>query len=67
MGRIKYCVILEMGDKFMQIFYTVRSGDTLYSIATRWSIPFNSIVMANNLVAPYIIFSGQQLSLTAEE
>jgi TolB protein len=47
----------------MQIFYTVRSGDTLYSIARRWNIPLASLISANNLSAPYIIYTGQQLSM----
>ena len=47
----------------MQIFYTVRAGDTLYNIALRWGIPLNSLIKANNLAAPYTIFPGQQLSM----
>jgi TolB protein len=47
----------------MQIFYTVRSGDTLYNIARRWYIPLISLINANNLAAPYNIYIGQQLSM----
>lgn len=47
----------------MQIFYTVRAGDTLYNIAIRWSIPLKSLISANNLKPPYLIFPGQQLSM----
>lgn len=47
----------------MQVFYTVRSGDNLSSIARRWHIPLNSLINANNLSAPYTIFPGQQLSM----
>jgi TolB protein len=47
----------------MQIFYTVRSGDTLYNIARRWNIPLISLVNANNLLPPYNIYVGQQLSM----
>lgn len=47
----------------MQIFYTVRSGETLNSIARRFNIPFISLVNANNLTAPYTIYIGQQLSM----
>lgn len=47
----------------MQLFYTVRSGDTLYNIAGRWDIPLISLINANNLAAPYIIYVGQQLSM----
>lgn len=47
----------------MQIFYTVRTGDTLGNIAFRWSIPLRSLIAANNAAAPYLIFPGQQLSM----
>mgnify|MGYP005837553703 CR=1 FL=1 len=47
----------------MQLFYTVRPGDTLQNIARRWSIPLISLINANNLAAPYTIYPGQQLSM----
>jgi len=47
----------------MQMFYTVQRGDTVWQIARRWGIPFDSLVAANNLVAPYTIFIGQQISM----
>ncbi|WP_282139573.1 LysM peptidoglycan-binding domain-containing protein [Cytobacillus oceanisediminis] len=47
----------------MQIFYTVRSGDTLHGISRRWEIPADSLIAANNLKPPYTIYIGQQLSV----
>ncbi|MFJ5761995.1 LysM peptidoglycan-binding domain-containing protein [Neobacillus sp. NPDC093182] len=47
----------------MQIFYTVRPGDTLYQIARRWELPLESLIAANNLTSPNSIFVGQQLSV----
>ena len=47
----------------MQIFYTVRQGDTLSGIAKRWEIPLESLIAANNLTPPYTIYIGQQLSI----
>lgn len=47
----------------MQIFYTVKPGDTLSSIAQRWLIPPNSLILANNIAAPYVIYPDQQLSM----
>jgi TolB protein len=47
----------------MQLFYTVRKGDTLYQIATRWELPVDSLIAANNLTPPYTIYIGQQLSI----
>ncbi|MBP1971659.1 TolB protein [Virgibacillus natechei] len=47
----------------MQMFYTVNPDDTLYLIANRWQVPLPSLIAANQLVPPYIIFIGQQLSM----
>jgi len=47
----------------MQIFYTVRQGDTLSSIAERWHIPLPSLIAANNIPPPYTIYIRQQLSI----
>ncbi len=47
----------------MQYFYMVRPGDTLNQIANRWKLPVKVLIAANNLVPPYTIFSGQQLSI----
>ncbi len=47
----------------MQLFYTVRPGDTLYQIARRWELPVESLIAANNLSSPNSIFVGQQLSI----
>lgn len=47
----------------MQLFYTVRHGDTLYQIARRWELPVESLIAANNLSSPNTIFVGQQLSV----
>ena len=42
--------------------YTVRRGDTLYSIAFRLGIDFKSLARRNAIVAPYTIFPGQVLA-----
>jgi len=47
----------------MQLFYVVRTGDTLNNIAKRWELPVNSLIAANNLTQPYRITIGQQLSI----
>lgn len=47
----------------MQIFYTVRPGDTLYQIARRWELPVDLLIAANNLSTPNSIYVGQQLSV----
>ena len=47
----------------MQLFYTVRQGDSLYGIAKRWELPIDSLIAANNIAPPYAIQIGQQLSV----
>lgn len=47
----------------MQIFYTVRLGDTLTNISGRFNIPLASLANSNNLSFPYTIYVGQQLSM----
>lgn len=47
----------------MQLFYTVRSGEYPYLIASRWKIPLHTLIAANNIAYPYIIYPGQQLSI----
>jgi len=47
----------------LQVFYTVRPGDTLHSIASRWELPLDSLIAANNLETPFTIFVNQQLSI----
>jgi LysM repeat protein len=42
-------------------WYTVRPGDTLYSIASRFGVSVWSIVAANHIANPNIIFVGQRL------
>lgn len=47
------------------IIYTVKPGDTLYSIAMRHGTYVDNLIMFNYLTPPYIIYPGQQLVVTA--
>ncbi|HEY0267693.1 MAG TPA: peptidoglycan DD-metalloendopeptidase family protein, partial [Methyloradius sp.] len=42
--------------------YTVKKGDTLYSIGLEYGYDYKDIAEANRLQAPYTIYIGQQLS-----
>ncbi|MGB2534235.1 MAG: peptidoglycan DD-metalloendopeptidase family protein [Candidatus Puniceispirillum sp.] len=42
---------------------TVRDNDNLYAIATRYRVTPQSIIMQNNLIAPFTLRPGQQLKL----
>ncbi len=44
-------------------FYTVRSGDTLYSVAWQYGEDFKTIARWNHINAPFIIYPGQKLRL----
>lgn len=43
--------------------YTVQSGDTLYEIARKFNITWQSIAAANNIASPYLISPGRQLAI----
>ncbi|HSH97845.1 MAG: peptidoglycan DD-metalloendopeptidase family protein [Methylophilaceae bacterium] len=42
--------------------YTVKKGDTLYSIGLEYGYDYKDIAEANHLQSPYTIYIGQQLS-----
>jgi len=44
--------------------YTVRTGDTLYSIAFRNAVDFRDLAQWNQIAAPYTIWPGQRLRLS---
>lgn len=41
--------------------YIVQPSDSVYSIANRFGVSVNSIIRANNLKPPFVIFPGQNL------
>jgi len=41
--------------------YTVKTGDSLYSIARKYGVTWQAIAVANNITSPYIITVGRQL------
>jgi lipoprotein NlpD len=44
--------------------YTVRKGDTLYSIATRYNLDFRDVARWNGIGRDYTIYPGQKLRLS---
>ena len=48
-----------------ETIYTVRTGDTLYAIARRFSVPMMTIAQMNGIVNPSRIYIGQQLVITS--
>ena len=45
-------------------YYTVRKGDTLYSIAWRYGLDFRRVARLNKISREYRIYPGQRLRLT---
>jgi len=43
--------------------YTVRPGDTIYSLATQFNIPIEEIISANPGIYPYNLLIGQQIMI----
>lgn len=43
--------------------YTVAAGDTLYRISVRFKVPMATIIQANNLTNPQVLFVGQVLRI----
>jgi len=46
--------------------YTVRAGDTLYSIAWRFEMDYQGLARANGIAAPYVIRPGQKMRLITQ-
>jgi len=46
--------------------HTVRSGETLYSIAFRYGLDYKQIADANGIAKPYMIFANQKLRLVGK-
>ncbi len=43
--------------------HEVRSGETVYTVALRYQVPIRGLIRLNNLQAPYVLRSGQVLTL----
>jgi lipoprotein NlpD len=52
-------------DSIKSSQYTVKKGETLYSIAWRSSSDVRNIARLNNIASPYRIYPGQKLTLVA--
>ncbi len=55
--------LARFGEPIEAFLYTVRSGDTLFEIALRYSQTVEGIVRENNLLDPGVLRVGQQLIL----
>jgi LysM repeat protein len=56
-------LIIPAGPPRAPQYYTVRPGDTLFSIALRYGVSAQTIVIANNLINPNVVYVGQTLTI----
>jgi lipoprotein NlpD len=49
--------------KYSDSAYSVKRGDTLYSIAFRYGLDYRKVAAANGIAAPYTIYPGQKINL----
>lgn len=64
MIRIGQIIIVPLSPP-EAIIYTVKQGDTLYSISQTYGTTVNNLIKYNYLSPPYTIYPGQQLVVTA--
>jgi lipoprotein NlpD len=61
-GLLSGCGQMQpMGSRSEMINYTVKGGDTLYSIAWRYGYDHREVAAWNNIPAPFTIHPGQRL------
>ena len=46
------------------IQYAVQNGDNLYSIGSRFNVPWQTIAQLNNILPPYVIYVGEVLMIS---
>ena len=50
-------------DRTASGFHTVRSGETLYTIAWRYGLDYRELANANSIGSPYTIYPGQRIDI----
>ena len=56
-------VLLIKGDNSSKIYYTVKPGDTLISIANKNGVTYQSIIKLNGISNPNLIYPGEVLRI----
>jgi TolB protein len=47
----------------MQLFYTIKTGDTLLRLSKIWGIPEEALISSSNIKSPDRLYAGQQISV----
>jgi len=65
LGGANYAPIIERREKarYVPHSYIVKRGDTLYSIAWRYSLEVKQLASTNGIGSSYLIYPGQKLLL----
>lgn len=60
-----YVPVIGSGESgaYAKGYYTVQSGDTLYSIAFRYGLDYKKLARSNKIAPPYTIFVNQRIRL----
>ncbi|MCK5697639.1 MAG: peptidoglycan DD-metalloendopeptidase family protein [Gammaproteobacteria bacterium] len=53
--------------KNLPLSYQVKKGDTLYSIAWKYSLNYKNIAVKNNIKSPYTIYIGQTIYFSQQQ
>lgn len=67
LGEYSYCPPIEnpnSEEEVQDIYYTVKRGDTLSSIAIRYQTTVQELVRLNNIINRNLIYPGQVLKIT---
>ncbi len=54
-------ITIVSNSAFGQTAYTIRTGDTLFSISRQFGVSMQAIAAANNIVNPNLIYAGQTI------
>ena len=63
MGALPGAALAAAPAQSCSVNYTVKSGDTLSSIAASYSVNWQDVASANNLNSPYVLTIGQSLCI----
>jgi lipoprotein NlpD len=56
----------SLGERPARDIHTVAKGETLYSIAWKNGVDYQTLAKINNIRAPFVIYPGQRLTLSSQ-
>lgn len=61
------CAPVPVEEQWNPLDYTVKPGDTLYSISWRYELDYQELARWNDIGPPYAIYPGQRLRMSADD